>query len=73
MGLLVTSQPLNQALRRQVEPDFSTANAWRLEFAEDGDVIWISDDLVLEAQPALSPLQRIEDWLFAHLPLENEM
>jgi hypothetical protein len=56
-----------------VEPDFSTANAWRLEFAEDGDVIWISDDLVLEAQPALSPLQRIEDWLFAHLPLENEM
>ena len=73
MGLLVTSQPLNQELRSQVEPDFSTANSWRLEFNEDGNVIWISGDLILETQPALSPLQRIEDWLFSHLPLENEM
>lgn len=73
MGLLVTSEPLNQALRSQVAPDFSPAISWRLEFGENGQVVWVSDDEILTAQPALSPLQRIEDWFFSHLPLENEM
>ena len=26
-----------------------------------------------QRQPAASTLQRIEDWLFAHLPLEDEL
>jgi hypothetical protein len=27
----------------------------------------------LDAEPAQSPFQRIEEWFFAHLPIEAEM
>ena len=30
-------------------------------------------DEVLTVQPAASTLQRIEDWFFAHLPIEDEL
>jgi hypothetical protein len=29
--------------------------------------------MVLTTQPAGSFMQRIEDWMFAHLPIEGEM
>ena len=32
-----------------------------------------SDDEMLEAQPATSFMQRIEDWFFSHIPLEGEL
>lgn len=73
MGLLVTSRPLNRALREQTDPDFSTTNAWRLRFDDEGRVVWVSDTEVRNSQPADSYMQRIEDWLFAHLPIEAEM
>lgn len=73
MGLLVTSEAMNRELRREVAPDFSQAISWQLEFDSDGEVVWVSDDVVLTSQPALSPLQRIEDWFFSHLPLEGEL
>jgi putative cardiolipin synthase len=73
MGLLVTSEALNKELRQQVALDFSPAISWRLEFDDSGEVIWVSDEVVLTSQPALSPLQRIEDWFFSHLPLEGEL
>ena len=73
MGCLVESEALNRQLRSAVAPDFARANAWELAFDEQGNVVWISDDEILTNQPAASGLQRIEDWLFAHLPLEDEM
>jgi putative cardiolipin synthase len=36
-------------------------------------VIWVSHDATLTEQPAASMLQRIEDWFFSHLPIENEL
>jgi len=36
-------------------------------------VYWVSNELRLDSQPAASFMQRIEDWFFAHLPIENEM
>ena len=73
MGLLVESEGLNAALRADVEPDFAPTNAWRLKFDDEGRVVWRSDSEVLTSQPAGSVMQRIEDWLFAHLPIEAEM
>ena len=40
---------------------------------EDDQVVWVSHDVTLTSQPAASLLQRIEDWFFAHLPIEDEL
>lgn len=73
MGLLVRSPELNAALRQAVWPDFDQANAWSLQLTGDGKVQWVSGDLVLDAQPAASFMQSIEDWFLSHLPLEEEL
>jgi putative cardiolipin synthase len=73
MGFLIESEALNAEVRKAVAPDFSTANSWQLQFDEQGQVVWVSHDVTLTSQPAASILQRIEDWFFAHLPLEDEL
>ena len=73
MGLLIDSEALNAEVRRAVTPDFAQTNAWQLELDENGDVIWVSHDVTLTEQPAASMLQRIEDWFFSHLPIEDEL
>jgi putative cardiolipin synthase len=73
MGLLVHSEALNTEVRSMVERDFSEANAWHLRFDQDGNVIWVSGNVVLTSQPAESFMQRIEDWFLMHLPIEDEM
>ena len=73
MGLLIESEALNAKVRKAVTPDFSNANSWQLQFDEQGQVVWVSNDVTLTEQPAASWLQRIEDWFFAHLPLEDEL
>lgn len=73
MGLIVESPGLNGALRRALEPDFSTRNAWRLALDENGSVSWTSDDEVLDIQPSPSWMYRLEDWFLSLLPLEDEM
>ena len=73
MGLLVESPAVNAALRAALDRDFAEANAWRLQMNAAGTVTWVSGDEVLTAQPAASTLQRVEDWFFAHLPIEDEL
>jgi putative cardiolipin synthase len=73
MGLLVYSEALNARVRSMVERDFSQENAWHLQFDEDGNIIWLSGNVVLTSQPAESFMQRIEDWFFMHLPIDDEM
>jgi putative cardiolipin synthase len=73
MGLLIESEELNAEVRKAVTPDFSKTNSWQLEIDEEGGVIWVSHDVTLTEQPAASMLQRIEDWFFSHLPIENEL
>jgi putative cardiolipin synthase len=73
MGLLVISPDFNAEVRAALEGDFSEENAWRLELQDDGRVFWVSAERVLESQPALTPLQRIEDWFFSHMPIEGEL
>jgi len=73
MGLLVESASLNAEVRRAIDPDFDPANAWRLELDGHGTVLWISDTQRLTTQPANSFMQNVEDWFFAHLPIEDEL
>jgi putative cardiolipin synthase len=73
MGFLIESEALNAAVREAISPDFSRTNAWQLELDKQGDVVWVSDDVRLTEQPAASMLQRIEDWFFSHMPLEDEL
>ncbi len=73
MALLVESEELNAALREALMRDFSPANAWHLQLDEDGGVVWVSDRKTLTTQPAANFMQRIEDWFFAFLPLEDEL
>lgn len=73
MGLLVESEEFNASMRSAVAADFATVNSWKLTFDSAGGVVWVSGDDVLMAQPADSSLQRIEDWFFAHLPIEDEL
>ncbi len=73
MGFLIESEALNAEVRKAVTPDFSKTNAWQLELDEQGGVVWVSHDVTLTEQPAASMLQRIEDWFFSHLPIEDEL
>ena len=73
MGFLIESEALNETLRAAVAPDFERSNAWELGLDDDGDVVWVSDEVTLTSQPAVSTWQRIEDWFFAHLPIEDEL
>jgi len=73
MGLMIESPSLNAALRQNLEPDFSLRNAWQLQRDERGKVIWVSDEEVLDHQPAHSFMRRIEDWFLTLLPIEDEM
>ena len=73
MVMVVDSQPLAQELLALTEPDFSLGNAWCLSLGEDGRIFWQGDGVRLDAEPAQSAFQRIEEWFFAHLPIENEM
>ncbi len=70
---MIESEALNERLRAAVAPDFERSNAWELQLDEEGDVLWVSDEVTLTSQPAMSTMQRIEDWFFAHLPLEDEL
>ncbi|WP_206040728.1 phospholipase D-like domain-containing protein [Roseobacter ponti] len=73
IGLLVRDRALNRELRELTNPDFLRSNAWELDITPDQKVVWIGDDITLDAQPASSVFQRIGDWFFAHLPIEGEL
>jgi putative cardiolipin synthase len=73
MGLLIESAALNAEVRKAVTRDFSRINSWQLELDEQDQVVWVSHDVTLTEQPAGSVLQRIEDWFFSHLPIEDEL
>ena len=73
MGFLVVSESFNREVRSAVEVDFSGANAWQLELQPDGLVHWVADGQRLTAQPDASYMQRLEDWFFSLMPIEEEL
>ena len=73
IGLFIQSTELNQRLREKLEIDFYKRNAWHLQVADDGGIICVGDDIILDSQPADSAFQRLEDWFLSILPIEREM
>jgi putative cardiolipin synthase len=73
IGIFIQSSELNQRLREKLEIDFHKRNAWHLQVADNGEIVWVADDLVLNSQPADSVFQRLEDWFLSILPIEEEM
>jgi putative cardiolipin synthase len=73
VGLIIASEPLNQALREMLEADFAPRNAWAVKMSESGDLRWHGEDVVLDAPPADSPVERLEDWFMGLLPIDAEM
>jgi len=73
IGLLIQSPELNQHMRELLEIDFNQRNAWHLEVSNSGDLVWVADDILLDAQPADSTFQRLEDWFLSILPIDGEM
>jgi len=72
-GLLIRSEALARQVHDAISVDFLPRNSWRLRIAESGQVQWVSDEKTLDHLPSDSVMQSIEDWFFAHLPIEGEM
>jgi len=72
-GLLIHSEKLAQQVHDAILIDFLPENSWHLRIEESGQVQWVSDEQKLNHIPSQSYMQRIEDWFFAHLPIEGEM
>ena len=72
-GLLIHSEELAQQVHDAIFIDFLPQNSWHLRITESGQVQWVSDEQELDHLPSQSFMQSIEDWFFAHLPIEGEM
>jgi putative cardiolipin synthase len=73
IGIFIQSREFNQQIREKLAIDFHRRNAWHLQATGDGEIIWVSDDITLDTQPADSIFQRLEDWFLSILPIEGEM
>jgi putative cardiolipin synthase len=73
VGLVIRGEQFNARLREQLKLDFAPANAWSVQMLDDGDLQWVSDDTVLNHQPAESLFQRLEDWFIGFLPIDSQM
>ncbi|MBW2436320.1 MAG: hypothetical protein JRF29_03510, partial [Deltaproteobacteria bacterium] len=52
IGIFIQSAELNQRLREKLAIDFHKRNAWHLQIDDDGKIVWVADDIVLDSQPA---------------------
>jgi len=73
VGLIIHSKALNAALRERLEIDFHPRNAWTVKRTENGGLVWIGHDQMLEHQPSESAIQRLEDWFIGLLPIDAQM
>jgi putative cardiolipin synthase len=73
IGLLVRDRALAKAMSRLTAPDFDRSNAWELQLDETGALVWIGHDQIRKSEPASTGFQRLEEWFFANLPIEQEL
>jgi putative cardiolipin synthase len=73
IGLVVESRALSQRLLALTEPDFAKTSSWQLALTPEGQINWIGDSGVLLSEPASHGFQKMEEWFFAHLPIEAEL
>jgi putative cardiolipin synthase len=73
LGLLVKSPGLAGELAEMIERDMGEENSWRVALDEDGDVVWIAEEVQLTRQPARNGWQRVLDGFFGILPLRDQL
>jgi putative cardiolipin synthase len=73
VGLIIHSESLNRALRGMLATDFEPRNAWVVKLSGEGALQWHGAGVTLDAPPADSPVQRLEDWFLGLLPIEKQM
>ncbi|MEH6569155.1 MAG: phospholipase D family protein [Halioglobus sp.] len=73
IGLMIRSAALNGRVRELIAHDFQLSNAWLLQQRDGGSIVWVGDSITHKEQPSDSTWQRLEDWFFGLLPIENEM
>ena len=73
VGALVDSPELNSQMREFFALDLLPRNAWRVEFAEDGSLVWKGEEGTVYEAPPASFFMRAESWFFGLLPIESQM
>lgn len=73
IGLMIDSPEINRHLRELLTLDFHLRNAWHVQQSDNGEMIWVADDMTLTGQPADSDFQLLEDWFLGILPIEEKM
>lgn len=73
LGILLKSEKLCSQLRKLLEVDFSTRNSWKVEYNQEGNLIWRGNDKTLDQQPRNSKLQLFEAWFLGLLPVEDKI
>lgn len=73
MGLLVESPELGRQLGAQMDADMSPENAWQVKRDQDGRIYWEDADGIVHRQPARGFSQRISDFFFGLLPIEDQL
>lgn len=68
MGVIIDSPGLAGELAATMDRDMQPANAWRVSLADDGRPRWQSGSQTLDAQPARSLWQRVQDVIFMAFP-----
>lgn len=73
MGLLVDSPELGRRLGEYMDVDMSGENAWQVERDAKGRIYWENADERTSRQPARGFSQRVADFFFGILPIEDQL
>ena len=60
MGILIDSPGLAEQLSQMIEKLMQPENSWRVQWDQNGKLIWLSGDKILTRQPARSFWQRVQ-------------
>jgi len=72
-GLLIADANLVARIAEAIDRDLSPRNAWRVTRDTRQRLQWESARGTLRRQPARSGWQRLQDWLFGLLSLEDQV
>lgn len=70
-GVYIESPALGEDLAAIMERNMAKANAWEVQYDDEGDLIWVNDEETVDSQPARGFTQRVMDWFFKIFPKEQ--
>ncbi|MCF6264693.1 MAG: phospholipase D family protein [Xanthomonadales bacterium] len=73
VSLLIDSPKLADVVAKIFSPDFEGENSWQLGFDEGGKINWRSSEGLLKHQPANNTLDRVADFFYGVLPIEDQL